>query len=140
MSEIKVNIKSVEGNRLSEESKGDSDVRFEVRASLTESERNPEFLALKFSIDLEAQPHVAKLSIAGIASVRGGAEEIEKLTSVTDGGEAPPIFMEIYKEVYATMYLLSGYLLIPYPAPGLLKINGVRIDKEMPPQPLQSGK
>ena len=41
--------------------------------------------------------------------------------------------MKIYQRVYPTMYLLCGSLKIPYPAPGLLKLNQMASPEETEP-------
>lgn len=139
MPEFEILVKSVEGMRLTHESKEDSKVIFSLHASLSETERNPGSLALKFEIELNTQPAVAKISLTGTAIARGESEEILKLTTAKDGSDVPPILMQIYQKVYAIIYLLCGSLKIPYPEPGLLKTAQVRTDRDGEiPQPLQS--
>ncbi len=137
MAEIDVMVKSVEGRRLAQESKEDSKVTYDVHASLSETERNPDSISIKFEIELETQPAVAKLSLTGSATVKGANEEIQALTTARDESDVPPIFMKIYQKVYATMYLLCGSLKIPYPAPGLLKSTQINTSREIP-QPIQA--
>ena len=130
MVEVEVLIRSVEGARLSEEVKDNSDVSFEVTASLNETDRSPGQLAIRFSIDIQTTPQVAKVDITGTARITGEEQEIERLLSVKEGGSTPPIFMSIYKKVYAMLYLIAGSLRIPYPSPGLLKVVKVATSKE----------
>ena len=137
MAEVDVVVKSVEGRRLTQESKEDSKATFDVHASLVESERNPDSMSVRFAIELETRPAVAKLSIAGSATIRGSDEDIRTLTTAKDESGVPPLFMKVYQKIYATMYLLCGSLKIPYPAPGLLKSTEVSTNREIP-QPLQT--
>ncbi|MDG6970989.1 MAG: hypothetical protein JRN54_07795, partial [Nitrososphaerota archaeon] len=122
---IEVAIRSVEGSKLAEDVTADSSVSFNVAANLVESERNPEKLTLKFTIELNTEPDVAKMTIAGTAVLTGDDKEIDTLLTPKEGESVPPVFMKIYQRVYAVLYLVSGSLKIPYPSPGLLK--GVRL-------------
>jgi len=122
---IDVSIKSVEGSKLAEDVTSDSSVSFNVVANLLESERNPDKLILKFTIELNADPDVAKMTVAGTAVLTGDEKEIDSLLTPKGGESVPPVFMKIYQKVYALLYLVSGSLKIPYPSPGLLK--GVRM-------------
>jgi hypothetical protein len=122
---IEVTIKSVEGNKLAEDVTSDSSVNFNVAANLVESERNPDRLTLKFTIELNTEPEVAKMTVVGTAVLTGDDREIEALLTPKPGETVPPVFMRIYQKVYAVLYLVSGSLRIPYPSPGLLK--GVRL-------------
>lgn len=131
MVEVEVLIRSVEAARLSEETKDSSEVAFEVTASLTESERSPGHLAIRFNIDIQAVPQVAKMDITGVARITGEEQEIERLLTGKEAGSTPPVFMNIYKKVYAMLYLISGSLRIPYPSPGLLKVVKVATSKEV---------
>ncbi|MDG6900137.1 MAG: hypothetical protein JRN13_06060 [Nitrososphaerota archaeon] len=125
MAGIEVAIRSVEGSKLAEDVTADSSVSFNVAANLVESERNPEKLTLKFTIELNTEPDVAKMTIAGTAVLTGDDKEIDTLLTPKEGESVPPVFMKIYQRVYAVLYLVSGSLKIPYPSPGLLK--GVRL-------------
>jgi len=137
MAEVDIVVKSVEGRRLTQESKEDSKATFDVHVSLVETERNPDSMSIKFTMEMETRPAIAKLSIAGSATIRGSDEDIQALTIAKDESGVPPLFMKVYQKIYATMYLLCGSLKIPYPAPGLLKSTKVSTSREMP-QPLQT--
>jgi hypothetical protein len=41
------------------------------------------------------------------------------------------LFMKIYQRIYPTMYLLCGSLRVPYPAPGLLRLNRTTTEEEL---------
>lgn len=96
-----------------------------MNSSISESDRGPGFLNLKFAMDVETQPSAARLHVAGTATVSGKDEEIEGVLSAREKDGTPTLFMKIYQRVYPTMYLLCGSLKIPYPAPGLLRLNQV---------------
>jgi len=130
MVEVEVLIRSVEAARLSEDAKDSSEVAFEVTASLNETDRSPGQLVMRFSIDIQTAPQLAKIDISGVAKLNGEEQEIERLLVGKDAGSTPPVFMSIYKKVYAMLYLLAGSLRIPYPSPGLLKVVKVASSRE----------
>jgi len=130
MVEVEVLVKSVEATRLSEELREDSEVTFEVTASLDETDRAPAALAMRFSIDIATQPPAAKIDVSGTARITGEEQDIDALLAVKEPNSTPPVFMSIYQKVYAMLYLLSGSLKIPYPSPGLLKVVKVGTTKE----------
>ncbi|TLX97254.1 MAG: hypothetical protein E6K96_03830 [Thaumarchaeota archaeon] len=131
MVEVEVLIRSVEAARLSEDAKDSSEVAFEVTASLNESDRSAGQLTMRFSIDIQTTPQVAKIDISGVAKVTGDEQEIERLLTGKEAGSTPPVFMSIYKKVYAMLYLIAGSLRIPYPSPGLLKVVKVATSREV---------
>jgi hypothetical protein len=133
MVEVDVLVKNVEATRLTEGARDDVPVTFDVSASLTETEREPGQISLKFGISIAAQPPVAKIEVGGTAKVTGEEAEIESILTVKDQDSTPPIFMTIYQKVYAVLYLLSGSLKIPYPSPGLMKVVKLASQSEVPP-------
>ena len=122
MVEVDVLVKNVEATRLTDGARDDSPVTFDVSASLTETEREPGQLSLKFGISINAVPPIAKIEVGGSAKITGEEVEIESILTAKDQDSTPPIFMTIYQKVYAVLYLLSGSLKIPYPSPGLMKV------------------
>ncbi|MDG7007185.1 MAG: hypothetical protein JRN06_02940 [Nitrososphaerota archaeon] len=137
MAGIEVTIRSVEGNKLAEDVTSDSSVNFNVNANITESERNPDKLTLKFAIDLTTEPDVAKMTVTGTAVLTGDDKELDFLLTPKEGESVPPVFMKIYQKVYAVLYLISGSLRIPYPSPGLLREVRVVSAREMS-EPMRS--
>jgi len=137
MVEVDVLVKNVEATRLTENARDDIPVTFDVSATLTETEREPGQITLKFGISIAAQPPVAKLEVGGSAKITGEEAEIESIITVKDQDSTPPIFMTIYQKVYAVLYLLSGSLKIPYPSPGLMKVVKLTSQSEIaaPPTP-----
>ena len=131
MVDVEVLIKSIEGTKLANDASADTDVTFNANASLVEGERNPGQMVLKFVIDLETQPEVAKISVAGSAILRGEDSIIDALLTVRNDDSVPPIFLKIYQKVYSVTYLLCGSLKIPYPSPGLLSTVHVASSREM---------
>jgi hypothetical protein len=122
MVEVEVLVKNVEATRLTDQVRDEASVTFDVNASLTESEHETGQFTLKFSIQITAQPPVAKMDVSGTARITGDEKEIEALLTTADQNSPPPVFMNIYQKVYAILYLLSGSLKIPYPSPGLMKV------------------
>lgn len=139
MVDLEVYVKTVEGTRLSEDVKPTTEVTFNVNATITETERNQGQISLKFSIDMESQPAVARLSVAGSAALMGEEQEIDELLLAKESEGTPPIFMKIYEKVYAVLYLLCGSLKIPYPSPALLKVVQVSSEAAASPQSSRNG-
>ncbi len=131
MVEVEVLVRSVEAARISEEPKDNSDVSFEVTASLSETDRTPGQLSMRFSINIQTAPQLAKIDITGSAKITGDEQDIERLLTTKEATSTPPVFMSIYKKVYAILYLISGSLRIPYPSPGLLKVVKVASAREV---------
>ncbi|MDG7012209.1 MAG: hypothetical protein JRN11_08125 [Nitrososphaerota archaeon] len=123
MVEIEVSVKGIEANKTSDEANESTQVTFNVNSSITEADRGPGFLNLKFSMDVETQPAAARVFVSGMAALKGKDDEIDQLLAAKEGDGSPSLFMKIYQRVYPTMYLLCGTLKIPYPAPGLLRLN-----------------
>ncbi len=131
MVEIEVTIKSVEGMKLGENVHSDEEVVFNAVAAISQHERSPGFVALKFNIDLESRPEIAKITVAGTTTLKGEDASIDALLEVKGEDSVPPVFMKIYEKVYAIFYLLSGSLKIPYPTPGLLRTVQVTSGREV---------
>lgn len=117
--------------KLANDASTDTDVTFNANASLTEGERKPGQLTLKFVIDLETQPEVAKITVSGTTTIRGEDAIIDALLTASGEDAIPPIFLKIYQKVYSVSYLLCGSLKIPYPSPGLLNAVHVASSREM---------
>lgn len=125
MVELAVKVKTIEASKTSDETNFNSQVTFGVNSSINEVERGPGVLGMKFSIDIDTQPAAAKVFVSGAATLTGKDEEIEELLNAKEADGSPVLFMRIYQKVYAMVYLVAGSLDIPYPAPGLLKVNSV---------------
>jgi hypothetical protein len=122
---VDVLVKGIEANKTSEEANESTPVTFNVNASINEADRGPGFLNLKFSMEIETQPSAARVFVSGTATVKGREDEIEEVLGKKEQDGTPTLFMKIYQRVYSTMYLLCGSLKVPYPSPGLLKLNQV---------------
>ncbi|MDG6902085.1 MAG: hypothetical protein JRM80_09010 [Nitrososphaerota archaeon] len=123
MVDIAVSVKGIEANKTSDEANESTPVTFNVNSSINEADRGPGFLNLKFSMDVETQPAAARVFVSGTAMLKGKDDEIDQLLAAKEADGSPALFMKIYQRVYPTMYLLCGTLRLPYPAPGLLKLN-----------------
>src|SRR2546427_3984733 len=122
MVEVEVLIRSVEAARLSEDAKDSSEVAFEVTASLNETDRSPGQLVMRFSIDIQTAPQLAKIDISGVAKLIGDEQEIERLLAGKEAGSTPPRFLGIHKKRYAVLYLFARSLRVTHPPPGLLTV------------------
>lgn len=130
MAQVDVLVKGIEANKTSDEANEATPVTFNVNASINEADRGPGFLNLKFSMDLETQPAAARVHVSGSATLKGKDEEIDEVLGAKEKDGTPTLFMKIYQRVYPTMYLLCGSLKIPYPAPGLLRLNRMATAEE----------
>ncbi len=131
MVEVEVLVKNVDATRLSEETREEAAVTFDVGASLAEMDHKPGQFVLKYSIAITSQPPIAKMEVGGTAKITGEEKEIEAVLSSPDQNTPPPVFMTIYQKVYAILYLLAGSLKIPYPSPGLMKVVKVASPSEV---------
>ncbi len=136
MMEIIVLLTSIQATRLSEETDEDADVVFEVDASLSETRRSSDKMNIRFKIDLETQPQIAKVSLSGLTTIQGEADEVERLIHVQER-KPPKIFMKIYHRLYPTLYLLCCALKIPCPGPKLL-VNTNIVEAQEVPQNVES--
>lgn len=125
MVEVDVLVKGIEANKTLDEANESTPITFNVNSSINEADRGPGFLTLKYSLDIETQPAAARLRVSGTATLSGKDAEIEEILATNEKDGTPALFMKIYQRVYPTMYLLCGALKIPYPAPGLLRLNQV---------------
>jgi hypothetical protein len=114
-----VQLTAIQATKLSEEIKVKDEVSFEINAALTEVKRSPAEMVIKFEIEIEPQPSIAKLSLIGFTKLKGEVEEIEAHLAAQEG-KPPKIFMLIYQKVYPILYLLCCSLNIPSPGPKLL--------------------
>jgi hypothetical protein len=133
LAQVEVFIKGIEAGRTSDEADESTPVTFNVNASITEADRGPGFMNLKFSMDIETQPAAARLHVSGTATLKGKDEEMDQAVGGKEKDGTPSLFMKIYQRVYPTMYLLCGALRIPYPAPGLLRLSQVAGTEETEP-------
>ena len=129
MAEVEVALKSVEATKVSETANPDTQVVFNVNASISEGSRKTGEVVLRFSFELSTQPEIARLMANGSATVTGEDRDIDTLLTAKEEGSVPVVFMRIYQRVYATLYLVCGSLKIPYPSPGLLKSVHVSADQ-----------
>jgi len=121
MIDVEVSIKSIEAAKVSEAANADSQVVFNVTASISEGNRTSGEVTLRFNLELKTQPEVARFLVNGSATLRGEESEVDALLAAKEDDSVPVVFMRIYQRVYAVMYLICGTLKLPYPAPGLLK-------------------
>jgi hypothetical protein len=121
--DLDVQLKRVETNRTAEGVDKNTEVEFNVNSSISESERGPGFVNLKYSIDLETEPAAARLFVSGNAVIKGSEDDIDQLLAARERDGTPIVFMKVYQRVYPTLYLMCASLNIPFPGPGLLRQN-----------------
>jgi hypothetical protein len=131
MAEVEVSLKSVEATKIAESANPDTQVVFNVNASISEGSRKTGEVVLRFSLELSTKPEIARLMANGSATITGEDSEIDALLNAKEEGSVPVVFMRIYQRVYAILYLVCGSLKIPYPSPGLLKSVHVSSDQSM---------
>jgi len=131
MAEVEVSLKSVEATKVAESANPDTQVVFNVNASISEASRKTGEVVLRFSLELSTQPEIARLMANGSATITGEDAEIDTLLTAKEEGSVPVVFMKIYQRVYAILYLVCGSLKIPYPSPGLLKTVHVSTDQDV---------
>lgn len=107
-------------DRLVTEDVGDRDVLYKVNVTMTETEKNPGWTGISFTLDLTSEPSVARLQVTGTAVVGGTREEVMPFLAAS-GQSPPPILAKIYERVYGTIYVLCDALLVPHPLPTLMR-------------------
>jgi hypothetical protein len=130
LAEIKIRVERVEASRLSEEVTNDSEAVYKVNVSLAERERTSGTLALDFTLELTAQPEVARLRLVGVAEIEAQRDELRSMLKSEDPKAPPPILAKIYERLYGTLYLLCDVLRVPHPLPSLLRAPGPTIKPE----------
>ena len=123
--DVDVAVKRIETGRTAEGVTGKTEVEFNVNSSISESDRGPGFINLKFTIDMQTDPQAARLFVSGVATVKGREDDMDEFLAASEKDGTPAVFMKVYQKIYPTMFLLCGALDIPYPGPGLLRQNRV---------------
>jgi len=100
-------------------------VKFYVDSQIKEGGRDRGVVTLKFSMTVGTEPSVARIFVAGSASVSGSDEDVHMMLAGPETDGPPSLFMKIYQQAYPTMYLLCSSLGIPCPAPGLVRLNRI---------------
>jgi len=121
MLQISVLPEKIDGIRLSNKATEDSPSNYTLNVSMSERDRNPEALVLSFTLELTNQPQLAKLSVAGVATISGTKDEIQSALAAQDDKNPPLVLTTIYERTYSLFYLLAGSLKVPHPLPTLLK-------------------
>jgi hypothetical protein len=123
MLEVDVLVERVDAARLSDKVNENSPSNYSLNVSLAERDRNPETLVLGFTLELTNQPQLARLSVSGIATLKGSKDEIQAALVAQDDKTPPTVLKTIYERTYSLFYLLSGSLKVPSPLPTLLKAS-----------------
>jgi hypothetical protein len=121
---VTVLIERVDAARLSDKVTEDSPQNYGLNVSISEKDRTPEALLLSFTLELTDQPQLARLSVSGVATLKGTKEEIQAALNAPDDKTPPLVLATIYERSYSLFYLLAGSLRVPHPLPTLLKVSG----------------
>ncbi|QQG49317.1 MAG: hypothetical protein HY247_03125 [archaeon] len=121
MVELRVRLEKIEASKLVPESTPDQEVVYKVNVSLKEVERNPGDVRLAFSLDVTAQPAVARITMVGSVEIVGTKQETQQLLTSENPKLAPPILTKVYERTYGTLYLICDALEVPHPLPTLLR-------------------
>jgi hypothetical protein len=123
MLEVGVLVERVDAARLSDKVNENSPSNYSLNVSLAERDRNPETLVLGFTLELTNQPQLARLSVSGIATLKGSKDEIQAALAAQDDKTPPSVLKTIYERTYSLFYLVAGSLKVPCPLPTLLKAS-----------------
>jgi len=124
MLQVSVLVERVDAARLSDKASENSPSNYSLNVSMSERDRSPETLVLKFTLELTNQPQLARLAISGIATLIGAKDEIQSALASLDDKVPPLVLTIIYERIYGLLYLVAGSLKVPHPLPTLLKSSG----------------
>ena len=124
--DVATKIRSVDVQKLDENSDHSTPVIFDFGANLEEAERSSEGVVLNFRMTMDTEPQIAKFVVEGSARLSGEESEIEKLLAPDPQTNVPIVFTRIYQTVYSVIFMLAGTVDVPYPSPALLKRPHVR--------------
>jgi hypothetical protein len=124
MLEVIVLVERVDAARLSDKASENSPSNYSLNVSMSERDRSPEALVLSFTLELTNQPSLARLSVSGIATLKGTKDEIQNGLAAADDKTPPYVLSTIYERTYSLFYLIAGSLKVPHPLPTLLKASG----------------
>jgi hypothetical protein len=122
---LDVRLAKIESQRKTDGEGAIPSILFNVSSTISESDRDIENVKLKFEIDIDTDPSVARIQVSGDADVKGSREEITQLLDAKEKDGTPTVFTRIYRQIYPTMFLVAGSLRIPPPTPGLMKVNAI---------------
>jgi len=118
--DLQVRLEKIAADRLVTEDVGDRDVLYRVNVTMTETEKNPGWTGIAFTLDLTSEPSVVRVQVSGTAVVGGTRSEVVPFLKSTDQGP-PPVLAKVYERAYSTIYLLCEALLVPPPLPTLMR-------------------
>jgi hypothetical protein len=120
MVELQVKVTKITAEKLAADDVSNRDVLYKVNVTMTETERNPGWAGISFTLDLTTEPAIARLQVSGTAHVGGTRGEVSPLLSSVD--KAPPLILaKVYERVYGTVFLLCEALQVPRPLPTLMR-------------------
>jgi hypothetical protein len=116
---VSISISSLQGEKIAGELPPE-ELFFDVNAKLDEQKRTGKEVVLSFNLVIGTRPNAAKYAIAGLVSLEGEPQEVNKRLEKNPKTNVPQILFVIYQHVFSAIYMLSSILKIPYPPPDLL--------------------
>jgi hypothetical protein len=117
--DLRVRVERIMAEKLVTDDVGDKDVLYRVNVTMTETEKNPGWAGIAFTLDLTSEPSVARIQVSGTASIGGTREEV--LPVLSSSTQSPPLVLaKVYERVYGTIYILCDALQVPHPLPTLM--------------------
>ncbi|MGD1054670.1 MAG: hypothetical protein ABR867_01120 [Nitrososphaerales archaeon] len=121
MIQVSVLVERVDAARLSDKASENAPSNYSLNVSMSERDRGPETLTLRFTLELTDQPQLARLALSGTATLIGTKDDIQSAIASPDDKVPPLVLTTIYERTYGLLYLVAGSLKIPRPLPTLLK-------------------
>jgi hypothetical protein len=116
---VSITVNSLQGEKIGEDIHPE-ELFFDVNAKLDEQKRSSGEVTLAFSLLIGTKPNIAKYSTAGIVTLEGDMQNINKRLETNPKTKIPQILFAVYQHVFSSIYLLSSVLKTPYPPPDLL--------------------
>ncbi len=124
--EVITKIRNVSSIKSDERANDNTSVIFNFGVNLEEAERKEDSVKLNFQMIMDTEPAIAKFIVEGSTTLIGSSQTIEHMLSPDPETNVPYVFMRIYQQVYAVIFMLAGTIEVPYPSPALLKRAHVR--------------
>ena len=118
--DLHVRIEKIVADKLGTEDVGNKDVLYRLNVAMTETEKNPGWAGISFTLDMTSEPPVARLQVSGTAVIGGTREEVQPFL-VSNNKSPPLILAKVYERVYGTIYVLCDALHVPHPLPTLMR-------------------
>ena len=124
---IKVLVNSVNASKVENAPDQLQPIIFNLNVKLEEVEQSADRAVVHFGLNINTQPHLAKFSIDGLATVEAKPDVIDRLFQNDPTTQVPRLVNRVYKEIYTTVFILAAVIRVPAPSPGLLYSQKVPI-------------